>query len=129
MVESASGAFVRMSRKIRKNLDSFVCQRCGTCCSGPGFVHIHADECASIARELGIPLEEFLEKYTVREADGERFLKDGDGEDEPCIFLERDARGLSSCRVQGPAKPRQCQGFPFSWRRPGFEKWCKGMRD
>ena len=118
-----------MTKKSKKDLNIFVCKRCGTCCSGAGFVHIHKDECISIAKYLDIPLEEFFDTYTVADAvDGERFLIDGPGEDKPCVFLTRDANGLSGCRIQ-TAKPRQCQGFPFKWRRPNFEKWCKGMQD
>ena len=105
-------------------LEAFRCIRCGVCCTGAGFVNIGPDECARIADFLGLPLQEFIDQYTRHEPGYERWLIDGEGPDEPCVFLERDADGLAGCRIQGDAKPVQCSTFPMKWRIRGFEKWC-----
>lgn len=111
-----------------ERFDDFRCKRCGYCCTGEGYVNLRFDECAAIADHLGIPLEQFLEEYTRVEPGYERYLIDGEGEDAPCIFLERDAEGLAACRIQGDAKPSMCKGFPKEWRREGFEKWCAAFK-
>ena len=96
---------------------------------GEGFVNVSDEECRKIAESLGLSFEEFLERYTRQEDGFERWLIDGDGPDEPCVFLERDENGLASCRIEGEAKPEQCKTFPHKWRLPAFEKWCAGMRE
>ncbi|MFP4378912.1 MAG: YkgJ family cysteine cluster protein [Candidatus Sumerlaeia bacterium] len=115
-----------MSKK--KAIDSFTCARCGKCCTGAGFVNVTEEECRKIAGYLDMDLPDFLDKYTHGAAGYERWLIDGEGEDEPCIFLMRDEKGLASCRIEGDAKPEQCRDFPFKWRRRGFEEWCEGMK-
>ena len=113
----------RLTRK-EKRFEDFQCKRCGRCCTGDGYVNLTVPECERIAKYLDLPLEEFLEDYTIQDVGFERYLVDADGDDMPCIFLERDAKGLSSCRIQGPAKPEQCKTFPMKWRDAGFQKWC-----
>jgi uncharacterized protein len=110
--------------KNEQHFEEFRCVRCGRCCMGDGFVSLDDDECQTIADSLGISLETFLTDYTRWENGYARWLADGEGEDQPCIFLLRDADGLASCRIQGDAKPRQCLGFPAKWHDRGFEKWC-----
>ena len=90
---------------------------------------LEKDECQAIADFLALSLEQFQEEYTRHTPGYERWLVDGEGEDEPCVFLERDENGLASCRVEGPAKPRQCKTFPTKWRRRGFEKWCAAFKE
>jgi uncharacterized protein len=107
--------------------EPFHCERCGNCCLGEGFVSVSDEECQRIADLLGMPLAHFLAIYTHHELGYERWLTDGIGDDVPCIFLERDEKGLASCRIQN-AKPEQCRTFPREWRREGFTEWCAGMR-
>lgn len=121
----ATGSAGSSSPAPRPNtFEDFHCVRCGVCCTGAGFVNIGPEECARIAGFLGLPLQEFLDKYTRHEPGYERWLIDGEGADEPCVFLVRDADGLAGCRIQGEAKPVQCSTFPMKWRIRGFQKWC-----
>lgn len=105
-----------------RTIEAFECVRCGRCCTGAGFVNLEADECPRIAEFLGLTLEEFLDRYTRHEPGYERWLVDGEGPEEPCVFLVRDADGLAGCRIQGEAKPVQCRTFPMKWRIPGFKR-------
>ena len=107
--------------------DTFRCKRCGTCCSGDGFVKITPAEGEAIARHLGLALDGFLADYTVEAGGDERWLIDGKGRDKPCVLLEHDAAtGLALCRVQ-PVKPEQCRTFPMKWQAPGAKRWCEGL--
>ena len=119
----------RNKKDMQRRIEVFQCRRCGTCCTGEGFVNLEKGESQPIADALGLSLEEFQEKYTLETAGYERWLIDGKGEDEPCVLLERDDSGLASCRVEGPAKPSQCKAFPRKWRRRGFEKWCAAFKE
>ena len=108
--------------------EDFQCRRCGRCCTGEGYVNVEPEECRRIAEFLGMDEEAFLARYTRADADLGLCLTDGPGDDEPCVFLDRAADGLASCRLQGTAKPRQCREFPLRWRRAGFENWCAGFK-
>lgn len=114
-------------KKKYKNLENFQCHRCGSCCTGDGFVRITPEELSQIAAFLGISEEEMMEHYAHRMGDDEIWLRDGEGEKAPCIFLEWDEKGQSGCRIQ-PVKPSQCAAFPMKWRREGIEKWCAALR-
>lgn len=123
-------SFGSMSKKQnREQLNNFECKRCGRCCTGEGYVNIGPEECRRIAEYLEISLEEFLDKYTVYREGYDRWLIDGEGEEQPCIFLEYDENGLSACRIQGEAKPEQCKTFPMKWRIPGFQNWCAAFKE
>jgi len=113
----------------RTTEETFQCRRCGACCTGEGVVNVSEEECERIARFLGLSLEEFLARYTVHEEGFERALIDGEGGDAPCVFLQRNEKGLASCRIQGEAKPRQCRDFPTRWRRADTHKRCKAFAD
>jgi hypothetical protein len=125
-------AFLR-NRKARDSAllpaaKPFVCKRCGNCCTGEGYVNVTPEDCERLAESLKLPLEEFLERYTRQMAGFDRWLRDGEGADLPCVFLSRDAGGRVSCRVHD-AKPTQCREFPATWRRPDAAQWCAGLRD
>ena len=105
----------------------FTCRRCGICCTGLGYVNLSDEECRRIARFLEMPLDRFLAQYTRYKPGYERWLVDGKGEDDPCVFLFRDAEGFSGCRLEGEAKPLQCREFPMKWRRADAETWCRGL--
>jgi hypothetical protein len=124
-----SGVSARKSKSKDFDFTEFRCRRCGRCCTGEGYVNLEPEECRKIADYLGIPVERFLDEYTRHEEGYLHWLKDGEGEDLPCIFLERDENGLASCRIEGPAKPRQCCGFPMTWRYEGIETWCAGFQE
>ena len=48
----------------------FKCTGCGECCTGsPGYVWVSPTEAEAIAKRLGIPVEEFIKKYTRRVGD------------------------------------------------------------
>ena len=98
-------------------MNHFLCQRCTNCCRWPGFVKVSNEEIASISAHLDMGERDFVEKHTrLRPArDGLALIEQPGG---ACIFLEgRD------CRIQ-PVKPRQCKGFPNTWRFPGWRDVC-----
>lgn len=105
----------------------FVCRRCGTCCTGDGYVNVTDAECERIAEFLDIAVERFLDEYTRRERGFARYLVDGPGADLPCVFLRREPGRPGRCLVQGPAKPRQCEDFPRKWKQAGSDRWCEGL--
>ena len=94
----------------------FQCQRCGGCCSGaPGYVQMTADEAQVMARELGLELEEFRQRYIRTELSPSWYLKEVPSEyGLDCVMLIRDPEPphLTSCRVH-TCRPRQCQSWPF----------------
>ena len=87
----------------------FACTRCGQCCTGaPGSVRVSAAEAEAIARQVGLPLEEFLERCT-------RWLEDGalslvEKPNLECVFWDRE----QGCTIY-PVRPKQCRTWPF-WR-------------
>lgn len=96
----------------------YQCQRCAACCRWPGIVKVSAAEIDAIARFLALETGDFIDRYTRLRPDrkGLTLVEKGNGE---CVFLE----GID-CQIQ-PVKPRQCSGFPNTWRFPGFEKTCE----
>jgi Fe-S-cluster containining protein len=99
----------------------YACQRCGNCCRWPGLVRIHEDEVDRIATFLGLPPQEFIERYTDITPDrtGLTLISKPNHE---CIFLESN----NVCQIQG-AKPRQCAGFPNTWNFPGWREVCEAI--
>ncbi|OWK43019.1 YkgJ family cysteine cluster protein [Fimbriiglobus ruber] len=84
----------------------FTCTQCGKCCTGePGFVWVNDDEVRALAKNRGMPLNEFLAVYT-REARGHRTLREKANGD--CVFYEA-GQGCTVYRV----RPRQCRTWPF----------------
>ncbi len=99
----------------------YLCQRCGNCCRWPGDVRVSSHEVAAIASHLGMDVAGFTERYTRINANrtGLSLVEEPDG---ACVFLE----GGNRCRIQ-PVKPRQCTGFPNSWRFPGWRQDCEAI--
>lgn len=84
----------------------FGCTQCGQCCTGsPGYVWIDDAEIQEMADYLGIPKEEFIQRYT-RQVDGALALLEFPRSYD-CIFL-RD----NKCLVYN-SRPKQCRTFPF----------------
>ena len=102
----------------------FHCRRCGACCRWPGCVKVLPGEPERIAAALGMPAEEFYEKFTRIAPDRSclSLVEESSGE---CVFLERDPEGRFGCRIEA-VKPRQCRDFPLRWNFPGWEKLCAG---
>ena len=98
-------------------MNDFLCQRCTNCCRWPGFVKVSNEEIASISAHLDMGERDFVEKHTrLRPSRNGLALVEQPGG--ACIFLEG-----RNCRIQ-PVKPRQCKGFPNTWRFPGWRDVC-----
>ena len=95
----------------------FECQRCGNCCRIPGEVRLLKGEPETIAAELGMSTEAFIERYTrlTRDRLG---LSIVEREDDSCCMLDPDG-----CRIQA-AKPYQCRAFPNEWNYDGWQQIC-----
>ena len=100
----------------------FRCLRCGNCCRWPGCVRISGAEADAIAAYLGVPVGEFLDRYTALMPDrqGLTLIEQVSGS---CIFLEECEP--PACRID-PVKPSQCRRFPEHWNFSGWEKECAG---
>lgn len=103
--------------KIEKE---FECRRCNACCRQPGFVYLKTGEAERIAAFLKLPLYDFTDQYCEVVDRARLVLKKLP--DEACVFLDE-----SGCRIH-PAKPEQCQDFPFRWRTPEAFDYCAGLR-
>lgn len=85
---------------------SFQCTQCGDCCTGaPGYVWITNDELQAMADLVGLPAEEFEDKY-VRKIGVRKSLVEFPNGD--CVFLDENRK----CTIYG-ARPRQCKTWPF----------------
>ncbi|MFM9958243.1 MAG: YkgJ family cysteine cluster protein [Phycisphaerales bacterium] len=123
----------------------FECTLCGACCSGgEGMVLFSPEEGEAIARRLGIPVAEFLARYTrmvdVSGSAGGRTVKVRSLNEVPkpegldCVFLDRTTMpGKAICSLYED-RPTQCRTFPFwpehvdtpkGWKR--LSKHCEGI--
>ena len=96
----------------------YECVRCAACCRWPGEVKVRPEEITHLAAFLGLPEDDFIQRYTRLQflRRGLALTEKANGE---CVFLDgRD------CRVQ-PVKPRQCRDFPNVWNFSGFERECR----
>lgn len=98
----------------------YECQRCTACCRWPGQVRLTEGEITALAGHLGLPVDEFTERYTRLREDrrGLVLTEKPNGE---CVFLDG-----ADCRVQ-PVKPQQCRDFPNLWNFPGWEQQCHAI--
>jgi Fe-S-cluster containining protein len=99
------------------DLSHFHCIGCHACCREPGYVRLKNDEPDTIASFLGLPVYQFIARYTILTKDrtGLSLVEKQDG---ACIFLT-DA----GCSIN-PVKPLQCRDFPQRWKFSGFETIC-----
>ena len=104
--------------QVSGNQVHYQCQRCANCCKWPGDVIITEAETNAIAAFLGLPVIEFVEKYTRLRANRQGLSID-DKPDGECLFLD----GID-CRIH-PVKPAQCAGFPNSWTFSGWREACE----
>ena len=108
------------ARPVFQSMSGFICVRCGNCCRWSGCVKVTDAEVDAIAAFLGIPAEEFLERWTelMPDRQGLTLIEKADGS---CVFLEEGEP--AGCRID-PVKPEQCRRFPERWNFPGWEKEC-----
>jgi Fe-S-cluster containining protein len=92
----------------------FACTLCGNCCSGPpGYVLVDDDECAALARRLGLGVEDFIRRYTHRMSEGRSLNERLGPAGYDCVFLDRQTvPGRAVCAVYED-RPRQCRSWPF----------------
>ena len=93
---------------------AFHCLRCGACCRWPGTVTLAPGEPDAIAGHLGLPLAEFLDRYTTLAPNRTALVLVDAPSSTRCIFLSPD----NTCAIY-PVRPVQCRTFPVSWRPPG----------
>jgi len=99
----------------------YVCMRCGNCCRWEGYVRLTSEDIDRIAEYLGVSREAFVREYTRMTSD-RRGLSLTEKPNGDCIFLEGN-----TCIVHA-VKPKQCTGFPNSWRFSGFRRDCSAKR-
>lgn len=110
---------------------------CGNCCTGPeGAVYFSPEEGQAMAAKVGLPLEEFLQRFS-RRLGNQRSLREKVttfGND--CIFLDRESiPGKAVCGLY-EARPEQCRTWPFwegnlrsrrAWEEAKRQVPCPGM--
>jgi Fe-S-cluster containining protein len=103
------------------DLSPFHCIQCHACCRQPGYVRLTGDEPDAMADFLGMPVERFIERFTIltRDRQGLSLTEKPDG---ACTFL-----APSGCQIH-PVKPAQCRNFPEKWRFSEFEIICGWAR-
>jgi Fe-S-cluster containining protein len=92
----------------------FGCTMCGNCCSGPpGYVLVDDDECAALARRLGLGVEDFIRQYTNVMSEGRSLNERHGPSGYDCVFLDRQTvPGKAVCGVYED-RPKQCRSWPF----------------
>ena len=101
-------------------IGEFKCQQCGDCCRWGGYVYITEDDVKRISRHLSLSEFEFVNEFAEIITRPRLNLKTKD--DGRCIFQERN-----DCIIHA-VKPKQCAGFPDSWRIRDLESFCDGQR-
>lgn len=113
----------------------FGCTMCGNCCTGPeGYVLVNDAEAEALARRHGIPVAEFLDRFTHMTTKGRSLTERLTDKGNDCVFLDRQKiPGKAVCGVYED-RPRQCRTWPFwtsvirsreSWDRAG--RLCPGI--
>ncbi|MDX2131619.1 MAG: YkgJ family cysteine cluster protein [Planctomycetota bacterium] len=113
----------------------FACTMCGNCCTGPeGYVLVTDDECAAMARRLGIEINAFLEAHTRSTRRGRSLTEVQTSFGLDCVFLDRTrVPGKAVCAVYED-RPAQCRTWPYwksnllsrhAWERA--KRTCPGM--
>lgn len=83
----------------------FACKMCGDCCYGEGGIYLEHDEKDRIARFLGMPTSEFLNRFCEKKH-GRIYLTTG--EHHFCVFYDKG----KGCRIH-PVKPARCALWPY----------------
>jgi len=101
----------RLDRTVHRITDDvwsqIDCTKCANCCKVLETV-VTEEDCARLAKRLGMTAEEFEREYVREELsdDGERMLKSM-----PCVFLGDDNR----CTVYED-RPECCRDYPFLYK-------------
>ena len=100
----------------------YMCTGCGDCCRWEGYVHVNDIEIDAIAQYLDMELQEFIGKYTELTHDrrGLTLIEKDNGH---CIFFNGDE---NRCEIY-EARPRQCSGFPNTWKVSKLEEKCPAI--
>ena len=106
--------------------NAFVCQMCGSCCTGEGGIVVSRSDRERLSRLLDIPLAVFEQRYTRRKSQTFYLTTREDGS---CVFFSPE----SGCRVHS-GKPDICLAWPFfygnlrdevSWKMA--QDYCPGI--
>ena len=97
-----------MSEQSKKTpvKEVFACQVCGNCCRGEGGIFINYRQAEILARFLGLPVDDFIERYTNPRHGLLDIKTDADGF---CLFHDRQKH---ICGVH-EVKPDMCRDWPF----------------
>ena len=101
-------------------MKEFFCQKCGACCTQPGFVYLHEKEVEPLAEYLALSPYDFADKYCILME--RRYLVLKKNPDETCLFLD-----AGKCSVY-PVRPRQCRDFPLGWKTSKSLAYCLGIK-
>jgi len=85
----------------------FKCWRCGNCCTTGDPIRLRPEDAALLARQLKIPLNKALKKYTIPDPDKPGVLDFK--HIKPCKFYDPAAKGCKLYLV----RPWSCRIFPF----------------
>ncbi|RME02664.1 MAG: YkgJ family cysteine cluster protein [Planctomycetota bacterium] len=105
----------------------FVCQKCGNCCRGEGYVYLSLQEIQRICQFLQMDITAFQRKYLEKHQRTMVLASHPNGD---CIFLEDNL-----CKIH-PVKPDQCRKWPF-WPELIFnsqlfmeaKSYCEGLKE
>lgn len=91
--------------------ESSACESCGgACCTGEsGYIRLNITEAETIARLLGLTIEEFALKYLIKIGYGFSLKEKSYDGGFACVFFDEIAK---NCGIY-EARPRQCKTFPF----------------
>jgi Fe-S-cluster containining protein len=97
--------------------ETIPCFRCGECCRRWQPL-IGLREAERLARALGLPVDDFLDRYTrpYPLEEGAHLLEQRDG---ACVFLRAEADGRTACSVH-EARPEACR----DWDASLFRREC-----
>ncbi len=98
--------FRRAAQDIHDQID---CRECAECCR-VGEVELSDRDIEKLARFLGLPVNEFVEKFVMEGEDGDRILRRSQA---GCVFLQGN-----DCTVY-EARPANCDRFPHLLRGAG----------
>lgn len=110
-------------------MSDFICTMCGKCCQGEGSVFLYPEDVKRMSRELNVPVQEFVDKYT-----GYILFETIEGNGSylyiPYLVLKKDKNDLcvfsddKVCTIH-KFKPFHCDYTPFVSEFFSDEEWRK----
>ena len=90
----------------------FECTMCGNCCTGPeGAVIFSPAEGNAMAAKLGLPLEEFLARFSRRMGNQRSLREKVTSFGNDCVFLDRESiPGKAVCALYGVMRMKNMYG-------------------